>query len=78
MLCMSLLLIKIYEQNNFLFVKISPVPFPVSKRKQKLTQILTFQRYVKDYVVYVTFVTKKFYEQNNILFIKMSLLCRVI
>jgi hypothetical protein len=42
----------------FLFVKISPVPFLMSKTKQKI--FLTFQRYVKDYVVYVTFVTKKF------------------
>jgi hypothetical protein len=42
----------------FLFVKISPVPFPMSKTKQKI--FLSFQRYVKDYVVSVASLMKIF------------------
>ncbi len=46
----------------FLFVKISPMSFPLSKTKQKIC--LTTQKDVKDYVVYFTFIIKKIYEQN--------------
>jgi hypothetical protein len=54
----------------FLFVKIRPLPFPLSKTKQKLTQILTFQRYVDNNVVSVTFY--RFMIKVMSLFVKIS------
>ncbi len=48
----------------FLFVKIIPMPFPLSKTKQKIC--LTTQKDGKFYIVYITFIIKKY--TNKIIF----------